>query len=228
MNLKKVNIKLRKKESAPFFRNNILREDMVRRFLFLQKTKRAGFTLIELLVVIAILAVLMLTVVVTLNPVELLRQSRDTNRLSDMATLKTAISLYMADVATSTSLGAANTCYASVAAAPCTAAATGGFKNVSITSLGANPGVRTVDATGWIPINFNLISAGAPVSQLPIDPLNTTVHFYGFEASGTSIFKLAMSTESTKFSTGGTADVETGDGGTYPGYYETGPGVSAL
>lgn len=235
MNLKKLDIKskLKRKGFVPleilsklFLRSSQLRDGHNYHNHPMHKSL-TGFTLIELLVVIAILAVLMLTVVVTLNPVELLRQSRDTNRLSDMATLKTAISLYMADVATSTNLGAVNTCYASVAAAPCTAAATGGFINSVVAVLGSST-TRTVNGTGWIPINFNLISAGAPVSQLPIDPLNTTVHFYGFEASGTSIFKLAMSTESTKFSTNGTADVESTDGGTYNNYYETGPGVAAL
>jgi prepilin-type N-terminal cleavage/methylation domain-containing protein len=38
-----------------------------------------GFTLIELLVVIAILAIIAVVVILTLNPAELLRQSRDAN-----------------------------------------------------------------------------------------------------------------------------------------------------
>ena len=48
---------------------------------------RKGFTLIELLIVIAVIAILAVIVVLTLNPAELLRQSRDADRLSDMATL---------------------------------------------------------------------------------------------------------------------------------------------
>jgi prepilin-type N-terminal cleavage/methylation domain-containing protein len=47
-----------------------------------------GFTLIELLVVIAIIAILAVVVVLTLNPVQLLAESRDANRVSDMATLQ--------------------------------------------------------------------------------------------------------------------------------------------
>ena len=58
-----------------------------------------AFTLIELLVVIAIVAVLAVTVILTLNPAQLLRQARDSNRTQDLATLKSAISLYLADVA---------------------------------------------------------------------------------------------------------------------------------
>jgi len=56
-----------------------------------------GFTLIELLVVIAILAVLAVAVVVVLNPAELIKQARDTTRISDLAALNSAISLYLAD-----------------------------------------------------------------------------------------------------------------------------------
>src|SRR5271163_765603 len=63
---------------------------------------RKGFTLIELLVVIAIIAILAVVVILTLNPAELLRQARDSNRESDFATLKSAIGLYSADVSTTT------------------------------------------------------------------------------------------------------------------------------
>lgn len=190
------------------------------------KTKR-GFTLIELLVVIAIIAILMVAVVITLNPSELLKQSRDSNRLSDMATLKTAISLYQADVATTTALATTGTCYASATATTCVSGGLGGF--ITASAQGANDGARTVGGAGWVPLNFNLISSGAPITQLPIDPLNTAAaYFYGFEASGTALFKLTMKTESTKFTQGGTGDVESTDGGTYPAYYETGSGASVL
>jgi prepilin-type N-terminal cleavage/methylation domain-containing protein len=50
-----------------------------------------GFTLIELLVVIAIIAILSVVVVLSLNPAEMLRRGRDSNRLSDMDTLTHAL-----------------------------------------------------------------------------------------------------------------------------------------
>jgi prepilin-type N-terminal cleavage/methylation domain-containing protein len=53
------------------------------------RTSRSAFTLIELLVVIAIIGMLAVVVILTLNPVELFRQARDSNRLSDLATLTT-------------------------------------------------------------------------------------------------------------------------------------------
>jgi prepilin-type N-terminal cleavage/methylation domain-containing protein len=77
---------------------------------------RRGFTLIELLVVIAIIAILAVVVVLTLNPAELLRQSRDSNRVSDMATLTSALNLYNTDQggATSYNMGSINTVYVSL------------------------------------------------------------------------------------------------------------------
>ncbi|MDP1706787.1 MAG: prepilin-type N-terminal cleavage/methylation domain-containing protein [bacterium] len=49
---------------------------------------RSSFTLIELLVVIAILAVLSVAVVFIINPADIIKQSRDTNRLTDLNNLK--------------------------------------------------------------------------------------------------------------------------------------------
>ena len=55
---------------------------------------KKGFTLIELLIVIAILAVLSVAVVLVLNPAELLKQARDSTRISDMAAINSASYLY--------------------------------------------------------------------------------------------------------------------------------------
>jgi prepilin-type N-terminal cleavage/methylation domain-containing protein len=73
-----------------------------------------GFTLIELLVVIAIIAILAVVVVLTLNPAQLLAQSRDANRVSDMATLNSAVSLFLTDTGGKIALGNASSVYLSV------------------------------------------------------------------------------------------------------------------
>src|ERR1700719_2922177 len=80
-----------------------------------RKSKK-GFTLIELLVVIAIIAILSVVVVLTLNPAELLRQSRDSNRLSDLDTLNHALSIYNADQSTGANfnMGSSSVIYVSI------------------------------------------------------------------------------------------------------------------
>jgi prepilin-type N-terminal cleavage/methylation domain-containing protein len=161
-----------------------------------KKKGKKGFTLIELLVVIAIIAILSVVVVLTLNPAEMLRRSRDSNRASDLSIIKTAIGLYLADVST-TSMGTSATCYLQYAGTSPTAV----FEFASSTNEGAALVSDTVNATsaypggcspwfatdapataaatlsasrsvsaGWIPINLTNISTGAPIGQWPADP----------------------------------------------------------
>jgi prepilin-type N-terminal cleavage/methylation domain-containing protein len=209
---------------------------------------RKGFTLIELLVVIAIIAVLSVVVILSLNPAELLRQARDSNRISDMATLKSALGLYLADV-TSPSMGTYTNCYMGLATgtiyAP--ASSTGSFAatttctqwfntaSAAITSTAS----RVVSGAGWIPVNFTSISSGAPLGQEPVDPVNqagtgtctgtspslsSCALVYTYTVSST-VFKIASFMESTKYSTG-TAGVQNTDGGLNPFVYEQGTNLS--
>jgi len=59
------------------------------------KTNQRGFTLIELLVVIAIIGLLSTLAVVALNNAR--SKGRDAKRVSDIATIQTALELYFAD-----------------------------------------------------------------------------------------------------------------------------------
>jgi len=52
---------------------------------------KKSFTLVELMIVIAILAILSAIVIFALNPAELFRKSRDSQRLTDINTLYKAI-----------------------------------------------------------------------------------------------------------------------------------------
>lgn len=153
--------------------------------------------MIELLVVIAIIAILSVVVILTLNPAELLRQARDSNRISDMATLKSSISLYLADV-TSPSLGTSTVCYAGIGLAATNSPYLPGAGGVAGTWAQPSGASGTCQAyfqtntvsgaaglatstlrgvggvgSGWIPVNFSAISAGSPIGALPIDPVNT-------------------------------------------------------
>ena len=197
------------------------------------RKNKKGFTLIELLVVIAIIAILAVVVVLTLNPAELLRQARDSNRVSDFATLKSAIGLYSEDVATSSPLATAGTIFTSattsvsignLVSGTSTASSSWGFaggETVTSTAL------RAINGTGWIPINFSLISSGAPIGSLPVDPVNSGANVYAFTASST-VYKLATKTESVKYSNTGPGDVESTDGGNSPWTYEQGTNLTGL
>ncbi len=165
---------------------------------------RAAFTLIELLIVIAIIAILAVVVVLTLNPAQLLAQSRDANRVSDMATLNSAINLYQTDQAgtSSFSLGTSTSVYISI---PDSTSAT--CSDLGLPALPAGysyacaggAAYRNASSSGWIPVNFNQISSGAPFGSLPVDPVNQTSSglYYTYSASS-SKFEITALPESQK------------------------------
>ena len=197
-----------------------------------------GFTLIELLIVIAIIAILAVVVVLTLNPAQLLAESRDSNRISDFSTLKDAIAIYQADVS-STNMGTAATVYQAYSGTALTTAtlisttSSGwGYLSGDATAVSATS-TRGVNgtSTGWLPMNFGAISSGAPFGLLPVDPLgtgtntncaNTSPCLYTYAATSTGQYKLAAKMESSKYQNGGSSDVETGDGGNSSTTYEQG------
>ncbi len=188
-----------------------------------------GFTLIELLVVIAIIAVLSIVVILTLNPTELLRQARDSDRISDLSIIKSAISIYLVDLRNPIIASSTEYCYESVLAANVTTTYSTWFPSIPLGNATTSPQAtyRNIDGTGWIHVNFTQISAGTPFGQLPIDPLNNAQYMYMYVGSSTqSTFKLATDMESSKYGNGGAADVESKDGGTDPNKYEAGSNLN--
>ncbi len=196
----------------------------------MRNNTQKGFTLIELLVVIAIIAVLSVVVILTLNPAEILRQARDSNRISDMSTLKSGLSLFLADVATSSeALGVAGRCYMYFAGAnTATSTCVAWFATNTISPpLTATSTSKSTNGSGWIPVNLNAISSGAPFGNLPTDPAqNDGIHFYSYIPNAASGFKLATKMESTKYSFGGSGDIVSTDGGNDTRTYETGSVIS--
>ena len=194
----------------------------------MKNNSHKGFTLIELLVVIAIVAVLSVVVILTLNPAELLRQARDSNRISDMATIRSALSLYLADVGTPNLASSSNSyarCYITAATTSCSFA----FSTFPATNSTSSATSTAINSTGWLPVDFTTISSGAPLGSLPIDPLNTSSYFYAYAATSTNLsFKIvAVGMESTKYGGSGSANnVVATDGGNFAKSYEVGTNLN--
>lgn len=190
---------------------------------------KKGFTLVELLIVIAILAVLSVAVVVVLNPAELLKQARDSTRISDLASVNSAIALYLTDVSTP-GIGGANNAACSANLSRCmVATTTSPFTTTGNGCAGAGSAnaTTTADGNGWVAVDLENITGGSPLSRLPIDPVETSTYFYGYACGrgGSQYnYELDAKMESTKYSAGGGSDVEsnTKDGGDNATHYEIG------
>jgi prepilin-type N-terminal cleavage/methylation domain-containing protein len=197
---------------------------------------KKGFTLIELLIVIGILAVLSTATVLMLNPAQMLAESRDTQRMNDLNTLSTAISLMQATATTcnslggNTSSGVGSAC--SLTAVPASACGAGHWGS---STAAANPvrlmgtladaaplyTARTITGSGWMMATLNGIGGGAPISTLPIDPANTVANNYQYACDANSKYELDVHLESEKY-TNATTGKEATDGGTSATAYETG------
>lgn len=186
---------------------------------------KKGFTLIELLVVIGIIAILAVVVVVTINPAELLRQTRDSTRITELGTLKSALTLYLVDATTPVLETNYRRCSMSAITANATSSTVCGWFSANINASSTRADITTarkVDGTGWIPVNFSSISSGSPLGNLPVDPVNSSVYYYAYAPSSTLVFELNAKMESSRYSNTGPGDVESTDGGNQSGVYEVG------
>jgi len=219
-----------------------------------KKGSARGFTLLELLIVIAIIAILSVVLVIVINPAETLRKSRDAQRISDLSTLKTALGIYLTSTSTpylggltsnakckttpTTAWGSSGTFglyYSLPSSSAITDATLDGSTAVTPAVQVATPGLT--DGTGWIPVNFDTLVSGSPVSNLPIDPTNTvsslsgvasTDLVYRYACSVTPLaFEIDATLESTEYTTG-TGSKLTTDGGNNSNLYEVGTNLKIL
>lgn len=191
-------------------------------------SNQQSFTLIELLIVIGILAILAVVVVLFINPVEYLKQTRDSKRITELQELNKAILYYQADG--KTSFGSSSVVYVSIPDATSTCASLGlpalpsGWSYV----CASTSTYRKVDSTGWIPINFTLVSWTTPLSILPIDPVNATStgNYYIYVTGGS--WELNTRLESNKYGYGGNASKTNSDGGNNDYLYEIGTNLALI
>lgn len=158
--------------------------------------QKKGFTLLELLIVIAIIAALSVILVIVLNPAETLKKSRDTQRMSDLSSLKTALGIYTTSKIPVSLSGPSDNTECQALTSWVGEEATGGlFYSLDIateditdtildgTTFTSNGGLGpfqpataaaavAVSGTGWLPVKLDDITGGSPISNMPIDPTN--------------------------------------------------------
>lgn len=136
------------------------------------------------------------------SPVSTAEQSaevNDSNRISDISVLKSAVAYYLVSTAGPYTFCKAGKVYAS------------------------NEGTTAVNGTGWIPIDLDALKNGPPLGALPIDPINSGQYIYTFQCDPSNLtFKFTAAMQSQKYGRGGQTDVESTDGGTNPNLYEQG------
>ena len=192
---------------------------------------KRGFTVIELLVVIGITVILALVVITTLNPVEILGQSRDAKRLSEIESVDGAIEFALSQDL-NLDIGDPNIIYLSL---PDDDPACGSYTDLPPLDTVAGwsyrcssqANFRNIDGTGWLPVNFASLPT-SPFTTLPVDPVNDASRglYYAYVTGGS--WELNVQLESEKYSFSGGADMDSTDGGDTIVLYETGNDLGLL
>jgi prepilin-type N-terminal cleavage/methylation domain-containing protein len=222
-------------------------------------TNKKGFTLLELLIVIAIIAVLAVLLIIVLDPAETLKRARDSQRVSDLNTLKTALGIYLTNTTTPQLGGTSNLCLGGSGTTPiaysvgyttstptCTGGATIYMGTDSVSSTlpanfcfeAASTTYTAVDGTGWIPVNFLGLSGGSPISNLPVDPVNTIANVNATPASTDLVYRYVCQSQTSNSAKpahayqiaavlesalyGGTTGLASKDGAPNANYYQVG------
>ena len=157
------------------------------------------FSITIILLAIALIVGLVFCGLKSFNPSRLLNETRDEQRINDLAKIKTALDLYIADGQS--------------------------FDNLETGKIYAsNEGSVLANGTGWLPLNLQAISSGAPFKELPVDPLNNKTGNYHIAVNVTKkTYEIDCQLESAKY-----LPMAKGDGGNNPDLYEIGTDLSLL
>ena len=210
---------------------------------------KKGFTLLELLIVIAILAVLGAIVIFMLNPAETLKKARDSQRISDLSTIKTALGIYITSKKSPQLDGVSGT--ANVLCIGGTGqdtiwysvdTATEDITDETLDTTASSSQVATavevgeVDGTGWIPVNLGGLAGGSPISNFPQDPTND-IDAQAAVTSSTLAYRYACDNSPLGFEINAALESEAytvddnlarKDGGNNTGLYEVGSILTIL
>jgi uncharacterized protein (TIGR02145 family)/prepilin-type N-terminal cleavage/methylation domain-containing protein len=217
---------------------------------FKKQNLNKGFTLLELLIVVGIIAITSVAIVLILNPAEALKKSRDTQRISDLNALKKVLGIYQVSTSYPKMAGIDNSgCKGTVFGStwqldtdhiyyslPTESGIITGkvLDGVTFTTGGASQVTKAnlgkVDGTGWLPIDFTVLSGGSPISNLPVDPVNkiadpanpkSTDLVYRYVCSEQNLtFEIDATLESNEYTVVDNKMAK--DGGDNDNYYETG------
>ncbi len=176
---------------------------------------KKGFTLLELLIVIGILAVLSTTMVLVINPAEMLRRARDSQRISDLNTIKSALAFYLTEAASPDLDGVVSSGWFIYQHPGITVNGTSCAGKTTKTLISS----QAVNGTGWIPVNLSDLTGGSPISGYPVDPNPYTDkrYYIYLPDQNTYTFELLANMESTTYSA-----QEATDGGLLNDVYEVG------
>jgi prepilin-type N-terminal cleavage/methylation domain-containing protein len=147
---------------------------------------RRAFTLVEVLVVVGLIAVLTTVVLLTLNPLDFLKQGRDSTRLNDLSNLLRTLNYIKAE-SPQTFFGNPKTIYISRPDPNLTGDSTSTCPNMNLPSLPndysyqcvSQENLKKTDGKGWIPIDFRN-QAIFRLSKLPTDPKNDENYYYTY------------------------------------------------
>ncbi len=178
---------------------------------------------------VGVISILSAATLVYLNPVQYLKQSRDSVRSQDLTTLNNDINFGESQGAI-TYPDVTSTLYVSLidpASSSCAdlglPALSGGWQYHCVTST---DDLDKTDGTGWIPINLSNLSGSFYLTNLPVDPINTTssCEYTMFAYQDSQNWELATRFESDKFN----ISFPTSDGGSSDILYEKGKNLSIM